>query len=353
MPHVLTVAIPAYNRPEDLAVLLETILSQDYASFDVLVVEDHSPRQAEIRAVVEQAMDTRRDLRIRYHSNERNRGFDGNVRRVLELSEGKFTLFMGDDDLMRPGALARVGSAVETNPNLGVVLRAYEGVDYATGKQTEVFRYFSTDRRFPPGALTMRTFFRRCVSIAGFTIHTASARALATDRFDGTLLYQLYLGTRVVQERDGYYIADVLTAMRKDDRQRHFFGSAASEKGLFAPGQLTPEQSVQFMRGMVEMAQAIENETKAGVLNGILDDLSNYSYAYLKLHAKNRRAFLGYVRELQRLGLARTPLFWGYVAALLALPSPVLDQGIRTLKGILRSTPKFGGLYAGEDVKHT
>jgi hypothetical protein len=73
----------------------------------------------------------------------------------------------------------------------------------------------------------------------------------------------------------------------------------------------------------------------------------------LKLHAKNRHRFVQYVRDLQRLGLARTPLFWGYVAALLALPSPVLDRGIRTLKGILRSTPKFGGLYAGEDVDHS
>ena len=353
MSPVLTVAIPAYNRPEDLAALLETILSQDYANFDVLVVEDRSPRQAEIRAVVERAMDMRRDLRIRYHSNERNLGFDGNVRRVLELSEGEFTLYMGDDDLMRPRALARVGSAIEKNPNLGVILRAYEEVDYATGKQTEVFRYFPNDRRFPAAAPTMRTFFRRCVSIAGFTIHTASARGLATSRFDGTLLYQLYLGTRVVQKRDGYYIADVLTAMRKDNRQRHFFGSSDSEKELFAPGQLTPEQSVQFMRGMVEMARAIENETKAGVFDGILDDLSNYSYAYLKLHAKNRHRFVQYVRDLQRLGLARTPLFWGYVAALLALPSPVLDRGTRTLKGILRSTPKFGGLYAGEDVDHS
>jgi hypothetical protein len=353
MQPTITVAIPAYNRPEDLAVLLETILAQDYGNFDVLVVEDKSPRQAEIRTVVGHAMGMRRDLRIRYHANERNLGFDGNVRRVLELSEGEFTLYMGDDDLMRPGALARVGSAIRQNSNLGVILRAYEEVDYATGKQIEVFRYFPADRRFSAGAPTMRTFFRRCVSIAGFTIHTASARSLSTDRFDGTLLYQLYLGTRVVQQRDGYYIADILTAMRKDHRQRHFFGSAASEKGLFAPGQLTPAQSVQFMRGMVEMARAIESETQAGVLDKILDDLSNYSYAYLKLHAKDRRAFLAYVRDLRQLGLARTPLFWGYVAALLALPSSVLDKGIRTLKGILRSTPKFGGLYAGEDVKRS
>lgn len=349
MPPMLTVAVPAYNRPDELGVLLDTVLAQD-ADFDVLVVEDCSPRQTEIRQVVESAAAGAGTRRVRFVANERNLGFDGNLRRTLELSEGQFTFFMGDDDLLRPGALATVGNVIARHPNLGVVLRAYESVDYATGARIELFRYFPEDRRFPAGAATMRTFFRRCVSIAGFTIHTKSARRFATDRFDGSLLYQLYLGTRVVGERDGYFIADVLTAMRKDDRQRHFFGSAAAEKGLFAPGQLTPEHSVQFMRGMVEMARAIETETRAGVLDGILDDLSNYSYAYLRLHAKHRLTFARYVRDLQRLGLARTPLFWGYVAALAVMPTPVLDQGIRGLKKVLRSTPKFGALYAGENV---
>ena len=351
MPPLITVAIPAYNRPEELGSLLATILDQDYEKFDVLVVEDCSPRQAEIRAVVERAASHLPTRRMRFVANEKNLGFDGNLRRILELSEGTFTFFMGDDDLLRPGALAKVAAVIEKNPNLGVLLRAYESVDYATGHRIALFRYFPEDRRFPAGAPTMRTFFRRCVSIAGFTIHTASARRLATDHFDGSLLYQLYLGTRVVRERDGYFIADVLTAMRKDDRQRHFFGSAASEKGRFAPGELTPEHSVHFMRGMVDMARAIESETGAGVIDGILDDLSNYSYAYLRLHAKDRRVFLRYVRDLQKLGLARTPLFWGYVAALFSVPTPVLDRGIRVLKTLLRSTPKFGGLYAGENVK--
>jgi abequosyltransferase len=350
MPPLLTVAIPAYNRPEELGALLDTVLAQEEARFDVLVVEDSSPRQAEVREVVEGAAKRRADLRVRFVANERNLGFDGNLRRILELSEGEFTLFMGDDDLLRPGALRRVAQVIESQPNLGVILRAYESVDYATGQRIELFRYFPEDRHFPAGAPTMRTFFRRCVSIAGFTIHTASARSFATDRFDGSLLYQLYLGTRVVRERDGYFIADVLTAMRKDERQRHFFGSAASEKGLFAPGQLTPEHSVQFRRGLVEMARAIEAETRAGALDGILDDLSNYSYAYLRLHARDKRVFARYVGDLHALGLARTPLFWGYAAALLALPAPILDRGIRVLKKILRSTPKFGGLYAGENV---
>jgi hypothetical protein len=56
MPQLITVAITAYNRPEDLRALLDTILAQAPGDFDVLVVEDASPRQAEIRAVVDRAV---------------------------------------------------------------------------------------------------------------------------------------------------------------------------------------------------------------------------------------------------------------------------------------------------------
>src|SRR5512140_1350659 len=129
MPPLITVAIPAYNRPDELGALLETVLGQDGDGLDVLVVEDASPRGAEIRTVVEAAAQRRRDLRIRFVANQQNLGFDGNLRRILELSEGEFTFFMGDDDLLKPGALARVRQVIEREPNLGVVLRAYESVD--------------------------------------------------------------------------------------------------------------------------------------------------------------------------------------------------------------------------------
>jgi len=110
---------------------------------------------------------------------------------------------------------------------------------------------------------------------------------------------------------------------------------------------------VQFMRGMVRVAQEIEADTQAGVLDAILKDLSNYSYAYLRLHAQNRRAFVGYVRDLHALGLGRSPLFWGYSAALLAVPATVLDRGIRLLKRVLPATPRFGGLYSGDSVQRS
>lgn len=109
MPPLITVAIPADNRPEELGALLDTVLAPEDGHFEVLMIEDASPHQAEIRAVVEGTAARRTDLRIRF------------------------------------------------------------------GQRIELFRYFPEDRHFPAGARTMRTCFRRCVSIAGFNIHAASA----------------------------------------------------------------------------------------------------------------------------------------------------------------------------------
>ena len=53
---------------------------------------------------------------------------------------------------------------------------------------------------------------------------------------------------------------------------------------------------------------------------------------------------------LARLGFGDNPLFWCYSAALFTAPVPVLDKGIRMLKQILKSTPRFGGLYEGQRV---
>ena len=350
MPPLITVAIPAYNRPVELDALLSSVVPQTDDRTQILVVEDASPRRDEIRRVVEGWAERSTGAHIRFEANERNLGYDGNIRRCLELAEGEFTMFMGDDDTLKAGALARLRGVIDKHPNLGVILRAYEQIDFHTARQIEVFRYFADDRIFPAGADAIRTFFRRSVSVAGFTVHTRTARQHATDEFDGTLLYQLHIAANVLKTRDGYYISDVLTAMRKNDEQRHFFGSAKAEKGRFAPGALTPEHSVNFMEGMVRIARAAEERTGLPIFSGIRKDIGNYSYAFLKLHAADRRTFARYVASLARLGFADNPLFWCYSAALLAAPAPLLDKGIRTLKRVLKSTPRFGALYEGKRV---
>ena len=44
---LISLCIPAYNRPEYLSDLLSTIVNQDFKDFEVVVSEDNSPKSLE------------------------------------------------------------------------------------------------------------------------------------------------------------------------------------------------------------------------------------------------------------------------------------------------------------------
>ena len=52
-PVRLSVCIPAYNRADRLPELLDSIVTQDYPHYDVVICEGASPERERIRAVVE------------------------------------------------------------------------------------------------------------------------------------------------------------------------------------------------------------------------------------------------------------------------------------------------------------
>jgi len=244
---------------------------------------------------------------------------------------------MGDDDLLCPGALAKIHAAV-AHSNVGVVLRSWQSVDKVTGNAIELHRYYPTDRLFESGSSAVVSFFRKCVFISGIVIHRQSALAYATKRFDGTLLYQLWLVGRILAEKNGFYIADILAVRRVGGD--HFFGSADSEKGRFQPKRTTPRHSLTFIAGLLSIANALEREVGVEEKK-IRRELAAYSFPLLSMHAKHlsRREFRAYAGELAHLGLGESRLFWMYYSVLSLLGTNLSERGIRLLKRILGYTP--------------
>jgi len=105
MRPVFSVCIPAYNRAQLLPELLDSILGQDFESFEVVINEDASPQRNDIRSVVEQ-YSAKYPGKIGYFENEKNLGYDANLRSLVERSMGEYCLFMGNDDLMCAGGTA-------------------------------------------------------------------------------------------------------------------------------------------------------------------------------------------------------------------------------------------------------
>jgi len=343
---LLSICIPAYNRAEHLPELLESILSQNYTNYEIVIAEDNSPQRTSISAVVS-TYSRLHGNRIYYHENPFNLGYDANLRKLIELSSGLYVLFMGNDDLLAPGALASVAEALCSRNNVGAILRSYSSFYTNPADVAQVFRYFDEDRIFMPGQESIITFFRRSVFISGMVFKRTTALAYATNRFDGTLLYQQHLVGNILKHEYGVYLHRILSYHRLGGVPD--FGVSQSEQGLFVPKQQTPESSVQFMRGMLTIAFSLDEDNHHKVGLRILRDIGNYAYPILSIQAdRPYPTFLIYLWQLMQLGFWRVPLFHVYAIGLIVLGRKNLDFLIAQIKKKKGRTPLLGKVYIGE-----
>ena len=341
----ISICIPAYNRAALLPALLDSIFSQKYEIFEVLIIEDKSPEREQIAQIAEQ-YSAKYPGKITYKENKRNLGYDGNLRCLIESASGDYVLFMGNDDLLALGALEFVSKSLEKCPDTAVILRSYTSFHIDPIEVAQTFRYFDSDRYFPPGVDTVVTFFRRSVFISGMVFNRIAAAACATEKFDGTLLYQQYLVCKLLMESGGLYLWNIVSHHRLGGIPD--FGCSASESSKYVPGEQTAESSVEFMRGMLYIAAEFEQSYRRGVYFRILRDIGNYSYPVLSIQSKrSMKEYIWYVGRLGALGLWRVPLFHLYAVALLILGRTICDHIIASFKGYLGRAPRLGRVYDG------
>ena len=343
---LISVCIPAYNRVKVLPALLDSILNQDFDDFDIVITEDFSPERQAIAAKVAEFQQRFGD-KVKYFENSQTLGYDGNLRRLVELATGDYVLFMGNDDLLAPGALRAVANALQEQQDVGVILRSYSSFLNDLEQPVQVFRYFGEDRVFPPGADTMVTFFRRCVFISGMVFKRSSAAAYATDKFDGTLLYQQYLAGKILAKESGIYLNRIISFYRLGGVPD--FGASVAEQGLFFPKEQTIDSSVHFMRGMLEIAKSLDKSVSDKTSRRILKDIGNYAYPILSIQADRKfGAFVSYLWQLMKLGFWRVPLFYVYALGLLLLGRNICERLISIVKKYLGRAPFLGNVYSGQ-----
>jgi abequosyltransferase len=343
MDPVLSLCIPAYNRPEELGQLLQNLVGEALNVTEIVISEDCSPRRLEIEAVVEAFGRSHPEVRLCYSSTKKTLGYDGNLRRLIEIAHGQYCVFMGDDDLLEPGALKLLEEAVR-HPHIGVVLRGWKAIDKATSAVLHRHRYFSGDRFFAAGPATVAAFFRRSVFISGLTLRRDAALAAATSEYDGTLLYQLHLVGTILMSMNGFYLSAEVALNRQGGE--HFFGSSDAERGRFEPGKLSPAHSLRFIEGLFRIARGLAKTQRNETLYQlIMLDVSRSSLPLLAIQAKRLGAleFARYGRDLASMGLGRSTLFWAYYFALLLAGPGLCEAGVRMYLRIFGRTPVFAG----------
>jgi glycosyltransferase involved in cell wall biosynthesis len=117
----VSVIIPTYNHARFVCQAIESVLSQTYRDFEVIVVDDGSTDETQ------NLLKSFKDKIISIY--QPNKGLSAARNTGLFASTGSLLLFLDADDLITPDRLARQVPVFQSTPGLGVVYSAWQNID--------------------------------------------------------------------------------------------------------------------------------------------------------------------------------------------------------------------------------
>jgi len=111
MKPAVSVIISTHNRREFVREAIESVLKQDFADYEIIVVDDGSTDGTE------EALRASKDITYCY---QENRGVSGARNQGLKIARGKFISFLDSDDLWTPKKLAIQTEVMEKKPEISV-----------------------------------------------------------------------------------------------------------------------------------------------------------------------------------------------------------------------------------------
>jgi hypothetical protein len=137
---LVSFVVPCYRLAHLLPECINSILSQTFRDFEILIMDDCSPDNTP------EVVDSFHDDRVRHIRNNPNLGHLRNYNKGISLSRGKYIwLISADDYLRRPYILQRYVELMERHPRVGYTF--CPGIGVRNGQETDVLEYSVCGRR--------------------------------------------------------------------------------------------------------------------------------------------------------------------------------------------------------------
>lgn len=112
--HSVSIGLPVCNGEPFLNETIESILSQTFSDFE-LIISDNASTDGTEGVCRDYAV---KDQRVRFYRNDRNLGASENFNRVLRCSTGRYFKWAAHDDLIAPEYLGRCVQVLDRDPSV-------------------------------------------------------------------------------------------------------------------------------------------------------------------------------------------------------------------------------------------
>lgn len=214
----VSVCIDVYNYADFLPRAIESVLEQEFADFELIVVDDRSTDDSfEIARSY-----AGRDNRVRAERNEANLGMVRNRNACLRHATGDYVKFVhADDFLCCRSALSRMTARIEADPRTVLVGCGMEFVredGAVTGRSPDWFGCDSVH----PGASVITQCLGEQKNLVGGPSATLFRRSFALRGFDESYFHaaDLEMWLHLLEQGSYAYVCEPLIAYRWHPRQQ-------------------------------------------------------------------------------------------------------------------------------------
>ena len=206
----VSVCIPTYNTAKYLPFAIESVLSQDYQDYELVICDDASTdNTSDVCAGY-------KDSRIRYIRTAGKSGQGGIFNRCLQEAQNQYVTILHADDYFLPGFLSDRVSRLESDPNLDFVFGTVKQID-ASGNHIGDSGRWSEDRLFARGEL-LEFMLHGCILCPpSLMIRKACLEKVGLFRNDLTWGPDWEWDLRLAEHCSGYFTTQAVAASRVHD----------------------------------------------------------------------------------------------------------------------------------------
>lgn len=300
----ISICIPAYGRPDEFSLLLKSLRLLLSPAHEILICEDGSPQRQQVFDLAQNFIHEMRDVptAIRYVNNDKNMGYDGNLRNLISLATGDYVFFIGNDDYVLPQAIDLATNFLRQHKVLAAS-RSFARFSTDPLKPLGYSRVYQSNQLITKDNTNAGMVQRIGGFFGGLIFDRQWAASIATTEYDGTLYYQMYLLLNAYATGAIGYMCEPTVAARADNAP--LFGHAQSEQGHFTPGRYSAQARGKMWESILRIGRDTEIKTGVPISVSLQQELSSrMSFHVFEMFASRpRREQIELRQELVRLGL--------------------------------------------------
>ncbi|WP_248927670.1 glycosyltransferase family 2 protein [Paenibacillus hamazuiensis] len=222
---LVSVLIPAYNRPLTLRAAIDSVLEQTYPNIEVVICDDSTNN--EVQEMVESAY-LNSCPQIKYYKNERNL-FIENWHKCFNLSSGEYINYLMDDDLFHKDKIAKMLFFFNEFDNIKLVtsFRQTIGASGEVLPPIHATARLYQETRIMDGKLLGNAALTRCLNVIGEPTTVMFKKSDLTGEFgmyqgkQYTLLNDLASWLSLLSKGKAVYIPETLSYFRLHPHQNN------------------------------------------------------------------------------------------------------------------------------------